>query len=106
MNGPLFAVIYRVLPNVEVRWGEAARGAILAAALWEIGRRLLATVIIGTQYSVYGVVGAFIAVMLWVYYAVTVLFLGAEYIQVARRFGSSGHGAVETASQQTDHKQH
>ena len=85
MNWPLFVVIYKVLPNVEVRWAEAARGALLAAALWEIGRHLLATLIIGTQYSVYGVVGAFIAVMLWVYYAVNVIFLGAEYVQVARR---------------------
>jgi membrane protein len=85
MNWPLFAVIYKVLPNVPVRWAEAARGAILAAALWEIGRRVLASLIIGTQYSVYGVVGAFIAIMLWVYYAVTVIFLGAEFVQVARR---------------------
>jgi membrane protein len=89
MNWPLFAAIYKVLPNVEVRWSEAARGAILAAVLWEVGRRLLATVIIGSQYSVYGVVGAFVALMLWFYYAVSVIFFGAEYVQVTRSDSSN-----------------
>jgi membrane protein len=50
--------------------------------MWEAGRRLLAAIVIGSKFSVYGVVGAFVAIMLWVFYAVTILFLGAEYIQV------------------------
>ncbi len=81
LNWLLFAVIYRLLPKVPVRWSEAARGALLASVMWEAGRRLLAALVIGSKFSVYGVVGAFVAIMLWVYYAVTVLFLGAEYIQ-------------------------
>jgi len=65
-----------------VRWREAAQGALFASIMWEIGRRLLAAVVIGSRFSVYGVVGAFVAVMLWTFYAATVLFLAAEYIQV------------------------
>jgi len=82
LNWLLFAVIYRVLSKVPVRWSEAAWGALFAAVMWEAGRRLLAALVIGSKFSVYGVVGTFVAIMLWMFYATTILFLGAEYIQV------------------------
>jgi membrane protein len=69
------------MPKVPIRWPEAARGGIAAAVVWEIGRQLLANFVIGGKYSAYGVVGALLAIMLWGYYAATVIFLGAEYIQ-------------------------
>ena len=82
MNVLTFAVVYRVLPKVRVKWREAFRGAIFAALLWELGRWLLASFLIGDRYSTsYAIVGSFIAVMLWIYYAIAVLFFGAEYIQ-------------------------
>jgi membrane protein len=86
LDAAVFTLIYRWLPKVKVHWSEAIRGAIFASIVWEIGRFLLTHFLIGTRYSsAYGVVGSFIAVMLWVYYAVTVLFLGAEYIQCVCR---------------------
>ena len=82
LNVLTFAVVYRVLPKVRVKWYEAFRGAVFAALLWELGRWLLASFLIGDRYSTsYAVIGSFIAVMLWIYYAVAVLFFGAEYIQ-------------------------
>ncbi|MBC7968389.1 MAG: YihY/virulence factor BrkB family protein [Fuerstia sp.] len=86
LDAAVFALTYRWLPKVHVRWTEAIRGGIFASIIWEIGRYLLTHFLIGTRYSsAYGVVGSFIAVMLWIYYAVTVLFLGAEYIQCVCR---------------------
>lgn len=82
LNWGLFVVVYKFLPKVPIAWGEAARGALLASVMWEIGRRVLAAVVIGSRFSVYGVVGSFVAIMLWTFYATTILFLGAEYIQV------------------------
>ena len=82
LNWLLFIMIYKTIPKVPVRWSEAARGALFASVMWEAGRRLLAAVVVGSKYGVYGVVGAFVAIMLWVFYAMTVLFLGAEYIRV------------------------
>jgi uncharacterized BrkB/YihY/UPF0761 family membrane protein len=56
---------------------------MLAAAIWEIGRQILASLLIGTRYTAaYGVLGSFIGLMLWCYYGVAVLLLGAEYIEV------------------------
>ena len=56
---------------------------MLAAAIWEIGRQILASLLIGTRYAAaYGVLGSFIGLMLWCYYGVAVLLLGAEFIEV------------------------
>lgn len=85
LNTIVFTMIYTVLPKVPVRWSEGFRGGLLAAVVWEIGRMILAAFLIGNKYSAYGVVGSFIAVMLWIYYASTVVFLGAEYVQVICR---------------------
>lgn len=80
----LFTLIYKALPKARVRWSEAAQGAAVAAALWELSRQLLATLVIAERYSVYGIVGSIIVLLLWVYLASNILFLGAEYVQVVR----------------------
>jgi membrane protein len=83
VNTGLFALVYRWIPKNPAKIGPCLRGGVVAAAIWEIGRQILAQVLIGTKYtSAYGVVGSFIGLMLWCYYAVAVLLLGAEYIQV------------------------
>lgn len=83
VNTGLFTLIYRWIPKRRASLGRSCRGGLLAAAIWEVGRQILSEVLIGTKYtSAYGVVGSFIGLMLWCYYAVAVLLLGAEYIQV------------------------
>jgi membrane protein len=78
----VFAVIYKVLPKPYVRWQNALAGALFSAIVWEIGRLVLAAVLAGQTFSAYGVVGAFIALMAWIYYACTIFFIGAELVQV------------------------
>ena len=82
INAFAFALLYRFLPKVRVRWKDATRGGLLAALIWELGRQLLATFVIGQHYTnAYGIIGGFLAIMLWGYYAVAVIFLGAEFVQ-------------------------
>lgn len=82
LNTVAFALIYALLPKQPVQWREGGQGGFLAAVTWEIGRQLLAAFVIGKKYSAYGVIGSFIALMLWVYYACWVLFFWAEYVQI------------------------
>jgi membrane protein len=73
-------LIFKFLSRMYVAWHEAFSGAILAGVGWEIGRLVLAAYVIGQEYtSAYGVIGSFLAVMLWCYYVIAVLLLGAEY---------------------------
>ena len=46
------------------------------------GRQALAAYLLRLNYpSAYGVVGSFLAVMLWAYYASLVILFGAEYVR-------------------------
>lgn len=82
INLVAFAALYRYLPKADVPWKPALRGAFLVAIAWEAGRQTLSAFLIGTQYSsAYGIVGTFIGLLVWCYYACTILFLGAEYVQ-------------------------
>jgi membrane protein len=86
----LFAAIFKVLPDVEIRWRDVRVGAIATAALfvagkfalgWYLGRESTA--------SAYGTAGSLVLVLLWVYYSSVILLLGAEFTQV----WAMSHGA-------------
>jgi membrane protein len=83
LNAAALAVIYKVLPRARVRWRHALAGAALVAVAWKAGQYVLAAVVIGEKFTAYGLVGTFLAVMLWVYYASATLFFGAEVVWAA-----------------------
>jgi membrane protein len=80
-NGVLLGTIYKVLPKAPVRWQEALGGGLLAAAVWAAGKYVLLSFLVGDKYSAYGILGAFIGLMFWFYYASAVVFLGAEFVR-------------------------
>lgn len=80
-NALLFGLIYRVLPRARIRWREALAGGTLVSVVWIIGQQILVSFVIGEGYTAYGIVGSFIAVMLWLYYVSVTVFLGAEFVQ-------------------------
>jgi membrane protein len=85
LNLLAFTMIYRVVPRAAIRWWDALRGGVLAALLWELGRQALTAYFLHLNYpSAYGIIGSFIAVMLWAFYASVVLLFGAEYLRVLR----------------------
>ncbi|MBD2102916.1 YihY/virulence factor BrkB family protein [Leptolyngbya sp. FACHB-261] len=86
----LFALIYKVLPDANVAWGDVTIGAIATSLLFTIGRTLIG-IYLGSSGvgSTYGAAGSLVIVLLWVYYSAQILFLGAEFTQVyARKYGS------------------
>lgn len=83
LNLAAFTALYRFLPRVRVGWRAALAGGLLAATLWELGRQLLAVFVVGDKLpTAYGLIGSFIAVMLWTYYAMVVLLFGAAFTRV------------------------
>ena len=86
LNGLIFAILYRVIAKKSIRWGDAYRGGLLVAIVWEAGRNVLGLTLIGMRYTTaYGVIGSFIALLAWCYYGVSVILYGAEYIQVIQQ---------------------
>ena len=48
-NALLFAVIYKILPKVAVRWRDALAGGLLVSLVWILGQHLLVRFLIGPE---------------------------------------------------------
>jgi membrane protein len=79
-NAVLLSIIYKVFPKAQIRWRESLSAGALVAIIWQIGQYFLTRFLIGDHYSAYGIIGTFIAVILWLYYASAVVFFGMEYL--------------------------
>ena len=89
----LFAMIFKWLPDTTVEWGDVWLGAVLTAALFEVGKFLIG-LYIGKQglESTYGAAASIIVVLIWVYYSAQLVLMGAEFTSVyAHRYGSRKH---------------
>ncbi len=86
----LFAMIYKVLPDVEIGWKDVWVGAAVTALLFTIGKSILSLYLSNASVaSAYGAAGSFIVILLGIYYSAQILLFGAEITQVyARRYGS------------------
>ena len=86
----LFAVIYKVLPEAPLSWGDVAIGAIFTAFLFTLGKYAIGLYLgRGAVASSFGAAGSVVALLLWVYYSAQIFFLGAEFTrQYALRLGS------------------
>ena len=85
----LFAMIFKVLPDVIVRWRDVWLGAAFTALLFTVGKYLIGVYLAGSGVSsAYGAAGSFVVLLLWVYYSAQILLLGAEFTQAyAKRYG-------------------
>ena len=78
----LFAAIFKVLPDVKIRWREVWVGAAFTSGLFVAGKTLLAWYL-GREATVsaYGAAGAFVVVLMWLHYSSAILLFGAEFTQ-------------------------
>jgi membrane protein len=86
----LFALIFKVLPDVDMQWRDVWPGGAVTALLFTVGKTVIG-IYLGRAgvTSVYGAAGSFVLLLLWVYYSAQILFLGAEFTEVySRRYGS------------------
>ncbi|MEZ2249691.1 YihY/virulence factor BrkB family protein [Microcoleus sp.] len=86
----LFALIYKLLPDVDLAWNDVWIGSAITSVLFTIGKSLIGIYLGGSGVaSTYGAAGSFVIILLWINYSAQILFLGAEFTQVwANRYGS------------------
>ncbi len=87
----LFALIFKILPDVVLSWRDVWLGAVATSLLFSVGKfaigAYLGTASIAT---VYGAAGSLVLLLLWVYYSSQIFFFGAE---LTRSFAErSGRG--------------
>jgi membrane protein len=86
----LFALLFKVMPDVKVSWREAWVGAFVTAVLFSVGRFLIALYLgHSTIATNYGAAGSLVALLIWIYYSCAIVFYGAEYMK-ARRVAIGG----------------
>ena len=90
MTTLVFAMIYKVMPRVDVRWKDVWLGAAVTALLFTIGRFLIGLYIGRSGIaSGFGAAGSVAITFVWVYYSAQIFLLGAEFTWLyARAFGS------------------
>jgi membrane protein len=86
----LFALIFRLIPNAKIAWGDVWLGAVVAALLFELGKLLLALYFGRSALaSTWGAAGSLIIILVWVFYSAQILYFGATFTHVyALRCGS------------------
>ena len=81
----LFGIIFKVLPDANIKWRDVRSGAIFTAVLFMIGRLLIGIYISSTS-STYGAAGYLIVILLWIYYIAAILYFGAEFTRAYADF--------------------
>ena len=89
----LFALIFKLMPNVSLEWGDVAIGAVCTSLMFMAGKSLLGLYLGGAGFTdTYGAAGSLVILLVWVYYSAQVFFLGAEFTRAyTNRFGSKSH---------------
>jgi membrane protein len=79
----LFALMFKVLPDVEISWKPVWRGAFLTTVLFTLGKFLL-SLYFGTAKptSAFGAAGTVILIMMWINYSCMLIFFGAEFTKI------------------------
>jgi membrane protein len=86
----MFALIYKILPDVRMDWSDVVVGAVVTSVLFTIGRLLIGFYMgKSTVASAYGAAGSVVLILVWVYYSAQVFFFGAEFTYVyTNKYGS------------------
>lgn len=91
----LFAMIFRILPDVDIPWRDVLLGAVVTSALFSAGKWLIGLYIGHTSIaSSYGAAGSIIVIVLWVYYTALIALLGAEFSRIHSRYFYGAHRAA------------
>jgi membrane protein len=90
----LFAALYRIVPDVDLKWSDVALGAMITSLLFMVGKAVVGLYFAHTSFgSTYSAAGSPIVVLLWVYYSAQLFFWGAEFTKVyTKTVGSQRRG--------------
>lgn len=89
----LFGAVFKVLPDVVLRWRDVVVGALVTAMLFSVGRWGIAAYLAHTATaSTYGAAGSVVLILLWVYYSSLILLFGAAFTKA--HLLARGHAVV------------
>jgi membrane protein len=86
----LFAMIFKILPDIKIAWKDVWAGAVSTAILFTTGKFAIGFYIgKSVSASAYGAAASLVIVVMWIYYSAFILYFGAEFTHVfSNEFGS------------------
>ena len=90
-----FWLLYSIIPTESVPFKESIVGAIVAAILFELGKRAFALYITSfpTYQLIYGVVSSIPIMLVWIYFSWCIVLFGAEFAATLTDFNRNQHPA-------------
>ena len=96
----LFAMIFKILPDVDLTWRDVGTGALVTALLFTGGKVLIGLYLGRSNIaSSYGAAASVMTIQLWVYYSSLILLFGAEFTKAYAE--SRGSRRPATLARQT-----
>lgn len=90
------ALVFRLLPNIRVRFVYILGGSSLTAVLFVFGNYLIGRYLGGTAAgSAFGAAGSLIVIMLWLNYTAYIILFGAALTRAYTERGAAGKKATE-----------
>jgi membrane protein len=78
----VFALLFKYVPDAEIRWREVWLGGVVSAVLFTLGKTAVGYYIGQASVgSAYGTAGSLVVLLVWVYYSGLIFFFGAEFTQ-------------------------
>ena len=92
----LFAALYKIVPEVRLKWSDVALGALITSFLFMLGKHFMGLYFANASLgSTYSAAGSPIVVLLWIYYSAQLFFWGAEFSKVyTKAVGSRSDGQL------------
>lgn len=79
----LFAITFKLLPDVQIAWRVVWVGALVTSILFNIGAFLLGLYFgYGYAQSLLGAAGSLVIIMIWISYSAQIIFFGAKFALV------------------------
>jgi membrane protein len=83
ISAVLFALLFKYVPQERLAWADVWVGGIVTAVLFNIGKFAIGYYLGKSAFaSVYGVIGSFLVLLLWVYYSAQIFLFGAEFTRM------------------------
>ncbi len=96
----LFALLYRVLPDVDIPWSDVWLGAVFTSFLISVGKWAIGFYLGRSEIATaYGTAGSMMVLLFWVYYASLLVLLGAVFTRVQSRHFHETHRRAEPGAQ-------
>jgi membrane protein len=89
----LFAMMFKLLPAVDILWSDVWTGSLVTALLFTLGKLLIGYYLGKSNVaSSYGAAASIITILLWIYYSSLILLFGAEFTKAYAESQGSRRG--------------